>query len=396
MPLPGVSIEIQNGALGQTPATDDAVVGLLLQGPAVSGGIQVGVPTQFTSLADAEAVGLDEAYDTTEEVRVWKHIRDFYAEAGTGAVLWVMLVSQAISMEDMVDVAEANYAKKLLDGASGAIRVLGVTRSPADGYTPSTTANQIDLDVVTAINFAQALATAYADAFTPVRVVLEARSFTGTSSTLVDLKLRDDNRVAVMLGDTVTGGGGAVGLLLGRLASDPVQRNPGRVKSGALDIETAYVGSETVEAVPAKIVQIHDKGFISLRTYPRKAGYYFTDDPTATAATDDYNSLARGRVIDKAIVLAYDVFVNEILDEVEIDTLGRIAPDKAKYYQTIIESAISQAMTAEGEISSVSALVDPAQNVLSTGEICVELRIIPVGYARTIVVKLGFNNPANS
>lgn len=396
MPLPGVTIEIQNGALGLVPPSDDAICGIILQGPAVSGGLQVGAATLYTSLADVEADGITAAYDTTNTVRVYKHISQFFQEAGTGAKLWVLLISQAVSMEDMCDISEANYAVKLLNAASGKIRLLGVTRSPAGGYTPDTTANQLDLDVVTAINLAQALATSYAEDFAPLRVVLEARHFTGTTGSLVDLKLRDDNRVSIVLGDNVTGGGGAVGLLLGRLASVPVQRNPGRVKDGSLPIEAAYVGSDTVEAAPTKVTTIHEKGFITLRTYPRKAGYYFTDDPTATSATDDYNSLARGRVIDKAITLAYDVFVNEILDEIQIDTQGRIAVDKAKYYQAIVENAIDSAMTAEGEISSVSTLVDPDQNVLGTGQICIELRIVPVGYAKTIVVKLGFDNPANT
>lgn len=397
MALPGVSIQIQNGALGLIPQTDDNIVGLLLQGVAVSGGIQLLTPTLINSLQDAEDVGLDAAYDTANTVRVYKHIKEFYDEAGTGAPLWIMLVSQAVSMEDMVDKAEANYAVKLLDAAGGKIRVLGVTRSPAGGYSPNTTANQIDLDVVTAIDFAQALAVEYANKFAPLRVVLEARAYTGTVGSLVDLKLRDDNRVTLLLGDTVTGGNGAVGLLMGRISAIPVMRNVGRVKSGSLTVAAAYVGSETIEVAAGDVTTIHDKGFITIRTYPRKAGYFFTDDPTATSATDDYNSLARGRVIDKAITIAYDTYANEILDEIEIDpATGRIAIDKAKYYQIIIETAINAAMTANGEISGVTALVDPAQNVLSTGQICVELRIVPVGYAKQIVVKLGFDNPATA
>jgi len=396
MALPGVSIQLQNGALGQVAQTDDAVVGMLLQGPAITSGLQLLTPTLLTSLEDATTLLVTAAYDTTNTVRVYKHIKEFYDEAGTGAKLWIMLVSQAVSMEDMVDKAEANYAVKLLDAAGGTIRVLGVTRSPAGGYTPDITANQVDLDVITAIDFAQALGNEYTGKFAPVRILLEARAYTGTSGSLPNLKLRDDNRVALLLGDTVTGGNGAVGLLLGRLAAIPVQRNPGRVKDGSLTFAAAYIGSQTPEVAAGAVTTIHDKGWITIRNYPRKAGYFFTDDSTSTASTDDYNSLARGRVIDKAITLAYDTFVNEILDEVEIDpTTGRIAVDKAKYYQAIIANTIDTAMTANGEISSVSTLVDPAQNVLSTGKICVELRIVPLGYARFILVKLGFNNPAN-
>lgn len=393
MALPGITIQIQNGALGQTPATDDGVAGLILQGPAPSG-LAVGTPAQLTSLADAEALGITASYDTTGTVRVWKHINDFYAEAGTGAVLWIMIISQATSLETMLNVATSTGAIVLLNAAQGKIRLLGATRSPAGGYSPDTAANQVDADCINAINNAQTLATQYANTFRPLRVIIEGRSYTGNSATLTDLKTRDDNRVALMIGDSVSGAGSAIGLLLGRLAKDPVQRNPGRVKSGALSINTAFLGTAAFAAEEAEVPTLHDKGWITFRKYVGKAGYFFTDDPTATLATDDYNSIARGRVIDKAIVLAYSTYVEEILDEIEIDAQGRIALDKAKYYQSIIERTINTQMTANDEISAVSAYVDPEQNVLSTGQLCFELRLRPVGYAKTIVVKLGFDNPA--
>lgn len=394
MALPGVSIEIQNGALGQVVQTDDALCGVLLQGPAATS-LALLTPALITSLADAEALGITSSYDTTNSKRVWKHIRDFYLEAGTGAALWIMLVSDAVTMATMADKTQANYAVKLLNAAAGKIRLLGITRSPAAGYTPTVT-TQVDADVIAASTNAQALAVEYANNFKPLRVLLETREYAGNAGSLIDLKTRTDNRVAWVLGDTATGAGSALGLALGRLAAVPVQRNLGRVKDGALAISTAYIGTAELSTVEGTIGTIHDKGFITLRRYVGKAGYYWTDDPTATTATDDYNSVARGRVIDKAISIAYATYVEEILDEVLIDSAGRIETSRAKYYQTIIETAINTAMTANGEISSVDALVDPEQNVLSTGQICVELRLVPVGYAKTIVIKLGFNNPANS
>jgi hypothetical protein len=395
MALPAVSIQVENGALGQVAASDDSVFGLLLQGAAPAS-LALLTPTLITTLADAEALGITSAYDTANTCRVWKHIKEFYDESGSGSNLWIMVVSNAVSMATMCDKAQANYAVKLLNAASGKIRVLGVTRSPAGGYSPDTTANQIDADCVTAITNAQALALDYANNFKPLRVLIEARNYTGTSGSLVTLNTQTNNRVAVLLGDTVTGAGSAVGLALGRLSSVPVQRNLGRVKEGALVATAAYLGTATLESVESTVATIHDKGFITFRRYVGKSGYYFTDDPTCTGATDDYNRFARGRVIDKVITIAYSTFVEEILDEILIDSAGKIETSKAKYYQTRIETAINTAMTANGEISSVSALVDPNQNVLSTNQICVQLRIVPVGYAKTILVKLGFNNPANN
>ncbi len=387
MALPNVDIVLTTGALGQTEAGADGVVGIVFNGVAATG-LALATAKQGFSLADFEAVGINAAYDTTNSVEVWRQIKEFYDEALTGAELWVMLVSQATNMQSILDKTTTN-AKSLLAAAGGRIRLLGVGRNPAGGYTPSTSANQIDLDVINALTTGQALADEQQAAFAPVRIIVEGYAYTGTSGTLANLKALTKPNMAVLIGDTKTGARAAIGLLLGRLAKVPVQRNPGRVKDGALAITTAFIGATAFAAAESTVGAIHDKGFITLRRFVGKAGYYFTDDPTATAATDDYNSVARGRIVDKAIRLAYATFVEEILDEVQINpTNGQIATVKAKYYEAIIERAVLTAMA--DEISGFAATVDPLQDVLATGKICVEARIVPVGYAKTIQIKLGF------
>lgn len=395
MALPGVSISLNNGGLGLVAPSDDSVVGIVFNGVAATS-LALGTSFQGFGLDDFEALGIDAAYDTTNTVKVWRTIKEFYDAAGDGAELWIMLVSQATTVTNILDKANA-FAKKLLDNAQGRIRLLGVGRNPASGYTPSTSTDQIDADTLAALTTGQALANDMQAAFTPVRIIVGAYAYTGTSSTLVNLKALTKPNMAVLLGNTESGANNAIGILLGRLASVPVQRNPGRVKDGSLPILAAYLGTATLESAPSAPTAIHDKGFITFRTYPGKAGYYFSDDPTCVAATDDYSSLARGRIIDKAIRIAYATYVEEILDEVEINpTNGQIATVKAKYYQALIENAIGTAMVGESEIVSVEAYVDPLQNVLSTNKICIDIRIVPYGYAKQIEVTLGFTNPALS
>lgn len=392
MALPAVTITLNNNALGLVQPAEDGVVGMIFNGVAASD-LALGTSFQGFNLADFEAIGIDEAYDDDNTVSVWRQIKEFYDEAGAGAELWIMLVSQATNIQTMLDKTTTN-AKKLLDDAGGSIRILGVGRNPAGGYSPDTTANEIDVDVVNAFTTGQALADDMQAAFTPVRFILPGYAFTGEYADLVDLKLQTKPNIAVMIGSSESEGATSIGLLLGRLASVPVQRNPGRVKDGALAITEAWIIDNAVSYTSAYVIGVHDKGFITFTTHPGRAGFYFSDDPTADLVTSDYNSLARCRVIDKAIRIAAQTFTNELLDEVQIDANGRIATVKAKYYQTIIDTAVNTAMTANGEISSFTAFVDPDQNVLSTNKICVELRIVPVGYAKTIEIQLGFDNPA--
>jgi hypothetical protein len=394
MGLPGVDIQIQNGALPGLVPTDDGLAGLLLQGPAATS-LSLLTPRLVTRLADVEALGIDADYDELNGVRVYHHLAAFYAEAGDGARIWIMLVSQAVGLTAMADLAETDYAVQLLTAAAGKIRLLGITRSPDAGYASDAEDDHVDADVLSAIGKAQALAEGFAASHEPVRVLLEGTFYDGDFGGLVDLTERTDNRVTVLLGDTTVGNGAALGLLLGRAARIPVQRNIGRVKDGALKTSTAFIGVKPVEQALGEAAVLHDKGFVTLRTYQGKAGYFFSNDPTATSSQDDYRRLSYGRVIDKATTIAYVTYVEQVLDEVAIDAQGRIDPALAKYYQAIIERAVNQAMTANGEISGFAAYIDLEQNVITTGRICIEARIRPVGYAQDIIVKLGFQAANN-
>lgn len=396
MALPGVNIELLNNQLGAVAGTDDGVAGLIMSGIAVAGKIGLAEAKQIFNTDDAKELGLDAAYDTANSVEVWKHISEFYAQAGEGKELWIMLVQNTTTMEDICDITN-ELAKKLLDDSGGRIRILGVTRIPDGSYTPTYT-NEIDDDVNAAILTAQALAEAYAAQYKPVRVLLEGRDFQGTVADLTNLRAGSQNRVGIVLGNTKAATSAAVGLALGRMAAIPVQRNIGRVKSGDLGIAAAYLSDgETIETYSnSEWASIHDKGYIFMRSFQGINGYFFNDDPSASPLTDDYSSLARGRVIDKALQITYQTYVNEILDEIEIGDDGKINPAVIKNYQALIENALTLNMLNQGNISNITPTIDPAQNVLSTNKVVVDLRITPLAYGKTIEVKLGFDNPANA
>jgi hypothetical protein len=104
--------------------------------------------------------------------------------------------------------------------------------------------------------------------------------------------------------------------------------------------------------------------------------------------------LARGRVIDKAHILAYTTFVQVVDDEVPVNADGTLDAGFCKWLSQQIVNQVNNTMTANKEISNISCYIDPAQNILSTNLLNVVLSITPVGYATDIVVSLGFSNPA--
>jgi hypothetical protein len=394
--LPGVNITLLNNQLGRVVPTADGVAGLIMTGAATDE-LTLGTAYQIFGLEDAAALLVNAAYDTTNTCEVFKHISEFYAQAGNGAELWIMVVAKTVTLAQMAAVG-GNFLPVLLNAADGRIRIAGLTRVPDGDYTATTTAGMDD-DVPAAMTAAHATAVAFADLYKPVRVLVECRQFTGTVSELDNLRARTNNRVMGVIGNTVpTVKSAAVGLVLGKAAALPVQRNVGRVKDGDLGIDAAYVSSGAAIGTFSAGNQdsLHDKGYVFFRQYQGKAGFYINDDPMAVALSDDYAGLARGRVIDKALTIAYTTYVDELLDDLDIDTnTGRIAPAIMKSYQAKILNAINTLMLNTNEISGAMVKIDPLQNILATDKIEISLFILPKGYSKYIEVEIGFENPQN-
>lgn len=396
--LPGVNIVVENGNLGRTPTTADGVAGLIVVG-AAKPNLPLYTPKQIFSLKEAEALGLTQANDTADKVDAYQQIKEFYAEAGNGAELWIMTVAMAKTMAETLDPATAtNSARKLLDAADGKIRLLAIGRyiDPTLTYT-QTTQGGIDKDVHDALPKAQALSIEYTNEFKPFHTFIDARGWNGVAADLTDLHTYTHSKVSVVLASTVSGKkSAAVGLVLGRAAKLPVQRKIARVKDGALNISEGYLtNGSSIETQQSAIRVAYEKGYITFRKYVGKSGYYFVYDPTATSETDDFLTLTNNRVMNKAITLIYSVYVEEINDEVEISAEGKLSANQVAYIRQIMNNALNLQMVSEGECSAAEVFVDPAQDIIATDKLTVVVRITPVGYKKSIEVTLGFNNPAN-
>ena len=385
MGLNKVDVEITNGNLGQVASNTDGITGFVVSGTATSQmPLNSGKVIFFTS--DLAGLGITQ----TSHPAAYRHVTEFYAEK-EGQELWLMLCSPTTTMTAICD-KNNNYAKKLVKDSGNRVRLIGITREPGSGYTP-TIQGGLDKDCYDALVKAHELAEYFAsyEESSPLRILIEARSFTGNAADLTDLTTMDYNRAGLVLMSSKNDGSSSVALALGRKAGHPVHRKISRTRSGALPITECYVGTTSVKGYSG-VSLIHDKGFITARTFAKKTGFYFTSDRMATALTDDYSSLARGCVIDKAHIIAYATYTEELDDDVQVDANGRIAPGVLKTLEAEIENAVNTSMA--GEISSFDAFIDANQNVLSTNETEIEMNVVPVGYNSNIKVKLGFKNPA--
>jgi hypothetical protein len=150
-----------------------------------------------------------------------------------------------------------------------------------------------------------------------------------------------------------------------------------------------YIGDKELKDV-ANLTTLHDAGFISFMTHPQKAGFFFGIDRMCD--NGDFYLLARGRVVDKAAIIAAAVYVEQIEDEVETEPgTGNIATHVVSDLENQIEQQINVAMA--GQISDIDAIIEPTQDVINTSKLEVKLRVQPLGYKSFIEVTIGLVAP---
>jgi hypothetical protein len=403
MALPNVTINLSNGNLGRLPANQDGVAGHVF-GPTAVAPASATLNTAYLirTLADAEALGITEAYDVANDVIVWHHLKEFYEECGGTSELYIILFNGTMAAQFDVD----GPADKLMQASAGDIRLVGSAYTPAVGAVADT--DGLATGVIAAIATAKAFVIRQFTAHKPCRVLLEGYAIESVAALAYDLRDTTGpvaDPVGVVVGQTA---GllpssmsdftryASIGRVMGRAARIAVHYNLGRVKDGPL-VGVVSGGfsdaSALAAATDAQLEALNTLGYIFFRVHSGLAGLFINDDHMATPITSDYSGLARGRVIDKAARIAYRVYVNELNDDVELDgTTGQLALATVKNLESIIETAIGSEMA--GEITSVDAYIDPVQNILSTDQINVELNIVPRGIARNIRVTLAYRNPA--
>lgn len=383
MALANVYIELVRNGLGLVAETSDNVCGMVLPGVAVEDKIALNEPRAIYSTDGAKALGIDATGGNAE---AWRQIKEFYDVAGNGAKLWVILTAAVTRLSAMVDKSEATAPGRLLVNAGGGeIVAIGLV----SGAAATSTVDGLDSEVYAAMLRAQGLADEFTEKMMPYITIIEGKGMT-TADALRDLGTENNYRTAVMLGCTAASASASVGLVLGNIAAIPVQRKISRVKNGNLPIIEGYLTDGEPLEGREDLGTINDKRFIIFRKFPNRSGYFFNGDFTATSPTDDLNVIARVRVIDKAMKIAYNTYVEELDDDVEVNTDGTLNKAVAAYLKDKIENQVNNAMS--GEISSFEATIDTSIDILAGNAQKIYLDITPKGYLNPIRVILGFKN----
>ncbi|KAA6336275.1 hypothetical protein EZS27_015562 [termite gut metagenome] len=303
----------------------------------------------------------------------------------------------------MCSASAGSPLRTLLDSTAGRIRLVGINRNAPKEYTP-TLNGCIDADVITAIADAQANALSYTSQIAPFVAFIPALGWNGETTSLYQPREGSYNCVSVVLAsdgqfeNSEADGelySAAIGQVLGRAAKSAVNISIARVRDGAIAPTGFLMDGKTPEEHFSDWNLLHDAGFLFYRTYIGKNGYYLNDDATAVATTDDYNRLCLIRVIQKALVICYKTYIDEILDSLNVDAeTGKLPQPLCKAFEQYVVTAINANMGTE--ISGFTAFINPDQDLITSGRLDVQCKIVPTALLKEIKVDLSFNNPANN
>lgn len=378
--IPKVSLKYSLKNLLAAIAVIDGIAGII--GTVATAGLK-GVPKQIFSLSDAEDAG----FTALAEPTFHKHLSEFYNEVGGNQELWIMGVDEAKTLKDMLTDTDLTTGVKLLKAANGKIRLLGAFRVPPVGYAAG--ADFFDTDVEDAVTASATFCQSRLSELIPMRVLIEGRIADETSITKTDFATFDNGFAGVVVGDTVSGAGAAIGLALGRAVKFAAHIKLGKVKNGPLSVTDIYIGTKKLSEFDG-LEALHGLSVISFLQHPNKAGFYFGKDYMCTSLDD--RRLVYGRVLDKAAIIAAANYVEELEDEVDINADGTMNELDIEHLKGNLVKEINKEMSEQ--ISSVSVFIDPKQDIINTEKLLVKVKVTPKGYTSEIEAELGLIAPS--
>ena len=411
--LKGVNIE--RGTLGASVTSNgDAICGLLATGVPVQANDATGISgmalkqtVKLQSLNDAAAYGIDEAYDETNKLSVYRHISEFFRKAGEGNTLYLMLYAGNMEAAFADDVA-----KQLIIDAEGEIRCLAISNTPTATMAEETTyVDSLPSDVHSSIQLGQQLYEWAYSTFRPCQIILEGRDFHATNAaSALDLRaisvsgqILQAYKVSVCIGqdwkaadqlDDIRKKRADVGTMLGCLSAKAVNENIAEVDGGSLVdavnniwLIAGLSNHQTIAGWDSQLETLDTKGYIFAISYTGMAGYYWNNDHTCTPIIRDKNgyfneyTISYGRTLDKAVRGLRVCLLPKVKSTQPVDaTTGKLPQALVTYFEKLADGDVFDPMIAKGEISDGKTTVDPDSNLLiSPRELNVSFVIVPTG-----------------
>jgi len=241
----------------------------------------------------------------------------------------------------------------------------------------------------------------------PLSIVYAADMVSVTDlSTLPDLATLSCGNVSVVISQDAAGQGNylyktstksitTLGATLGAVALAKVSEDIAwiskyNISSGAECDTVGFANGALLSAQSQSLLNILDnRRFIFLVKYVGISGSYFNDSHCSIALTSDYAYIENNRTIDKAIRGVYSSMLPNLNSPLVLNADGTLTDTTVAYF--IGQASVNlEQMVRDTEISAFAVDIDTTQNVLSTSNLIISVKIVPIGVARQITVNIGF------
>lgn len=200
--------------------------------------------------------------------------------------------------------------------------------------------------------------------------------------------------------------------VVARLVESEVHVDVGRRLSGALPSDVnLYDTTGRLAEVDSRVRDtLHAARFLTFRTYERNPGVYLTRGNMMSGPDSDYDRIALRAVMDLACEIAHVVAEQQLENHLIANPLTGVQPDAGSVPgQNPVPGALSEAdarvLDAEMKTALDLGLVKRGYAVaigevrvsrespfLTTGELEIEVEIVPFGYVDAVKVKIGFQS----
>lgn len=392
--------KIKKGKVGANRLDNDRRVSAIIVGSPVIPALAFKKTVQFYGVYDAEQNGITAEFDKTNNVNVYRHVREFYRMAGEGVPLNFMAVAQTETLQSIAEDIAGDKLKRLLIDSDYKVRQLAIALNPTvldvavDGLIP---------DVFGSIPLAQGAANWSYDQFMPTHIFLEGYGLSGLASVVPDLRDIDNveaTKVTMVIGqdwqyaETKTGDAqkfADVGTILGVCAAAAINQNIG--DNEAFDLMDANKSAwmvpglsnhKTNKEVYAELQTFEDKGYVFGVAYPGLAGIRINNDhvcaPIKIDAEGNMNehTIAYGRVMDDCARQLRTAYLPKVKKTYPVDAVGLLPTGVRVGLETIGDTIFTDMKNAV-EISAGKTTIDPSSDLLVAKELKVAFDVQPTG-----------------
>ncbi|MBN8609650.1 MAG: hypothetical protein J0L92_03650 [Deltaproteobacteria bacterium] len=145
----------------------------------------------------------------------------------------------------------------------------------------------------------------------------------------------------------------------------------------------------------AKSPGLDDARFYVLRTWERRAGVFVNRPRLLCPTGSDFQLLAHRRVMNLALQVLRSYFEERLNSPILVDrTSGFILESEALAIEAGANARLAAVLLSKPKASDAHCVVARNENLLSTKNLSADARVVPLAYAESVSLGVGFTNPA--